>query len=214
MVTNSIVNFIKQGLCYNLGISLRSYTMKNLFFLLLLTVFISGCSYKNDPLTLKSYQPEYAGPISKDKKTVFLRWIKDVRTDKNTVGYLLQNGDKLATLYSNVDFVDKYKEGLGYALNLAGFDTDAEAHVASLVVEIYIKDIEVIYNDKNFDTNLKGEIAIEVIIRKGEEVITQNFRQKGGKWIAPSFNSKDLEPFLYTLFADSINDIVTRLTKI
>ncbi|MDD4506196.1 MAG: YajG family lipoprotein [Sulfurospirillaceae bacterium] len=188
--------------------------MKNLFFLLLLTVFISGCSYKNDPLTLKSYQPEYAGPISKDKKTVFLRWIKDVRTDKNTVGYLLQNGDKLATLYSNVDFVDKYKEGLGYALNLAGFDTDAEANIASLVVEVYIKDIEVIYNDKNFDTNLKGEIAIEVIIRKGEEVITQNFRQKGGKWIAPSFNSKDLEPFLYTLFADSINDIVTRLTKI
>lgn len=187
--------------------------MKNLFFLLLITAFISGCSYKNDPLTLKSYQSEYAGPISKDKKTVYLRWVKDVRTDKSSVGYLLQNGDKLATLHSSVDFVDKYKEGLGYALNLAGFDTDAEANIASLVVEVYIKDIEVIYNDKNFDTNLKGEIAIEVIIRKGEEVITQNFRQKGGKWMAPSFNSKDLEPFLYTLFADSINDIVTRLTR-
>lgn len=187
--------------------------MKNLFFLLLITAFISGCSYKNDPLTLKSYQAEYTGPIAKDKKTVYLRWVKDGRTDKSSVGYLLQNGEKLATLQSNVDFADKYKEGLGYALNLAGFDTDAQANIASLVVEVYIKDIEVIYNDKNFDTNLKGEIAIEVIIRKGEEVITQNFRQKGGKWMAPSFNSKDLEPFLYTLFADSINDIVTRLTR-
>ncbi len=188
--------------------------MKHILFLLLITAFMSsGCSYKNDPLTLKSYQAEYAGPISKDKKTVYLRWVKDVRTDKNTVGYLLQNGDKLATLYSNVDFADKYKEGLGYALNLAGFDTDANTHVASLVVEVYIKDIEVIYNDKNFDTNLKGEITLEVIIRKGEEVITQNFKQKGGKWIAPSFNSKDLEPFLYTLFADSINDIVAKLAR-
>ena len=188
--------------------------MKNLFFLLLITAFISGCSYKNDPLTLKSYQSEYTGPITKDKKTIYLRWVKDVRTDKSSVGYLLQNGDKLATLNSSIDFVDRYKEGLGYALNLAGFDTDAQTNIAALVVEVYIKDIEVIYNDKNFDTNLKGEIAIEVIIRKGEEVITQNFRQKGGKWMAPSYNSKDLEPFLYTLFADSINDIVTRLTRL
>ncbi len=83
-----------------------------------------------------------------------------------------------------------------------------------MVVEIYIKDIEMIYNDKNFDTNLKGEIEIEVIVRKGADVITQNFRQKGSKWIAPSFESKDLEPFLYTLFADSIDQIVSRLTRL
>ncbi|MCD8477589.1 MAG: YajG family lipoprotein [Sulfurospirillum sp.] len=115
--------------------------------------------------------------------------------------------------FSNENFAEKYTEGLGYALNLAGFNTDATKSEASLVVEIYIKDIQLIYNDKNFDANLRGEIEIEVIARKGDEVITQNFRQKGSKWIAPSYSSKDLEPFLYSLFADSIDQIVLRLTR-
>lgn len=51
------------------------------------------------------------------------------------------------------------------------------------------------------------------LLVQGDEVITQNFRQKGSKWIAPSYSSKDLEPFLYTLFADSIDQIVARLTR-
>ncbi|MDD3342939.1 MAG: YajG family lipoprotein [Sulfurospirillaceae bacterium] len=187
--------------------------MKHLLFLLLPLLFFSGCTYKNEALNLASYKAEYTGPISKNKKTIYLRFVKDVRSDKESIGYLLQNSEKLATLYSNVNFADKYTEGLQYALNLAGFNTDATSRASSMVVEVYIKNIELVYNDKNFDKNLQGEIEIEVIVRSNNEVITQNFKQKGGKWIAPSFNSKDLEPFLYSLFADSINDIVAKLTR-
>lgn len=187
--------------------------MKNVLLVLLALLFLSGCTYKNEALNLASYKAEYTGPISRDNKTVYLRFVKDVRTDKKSVGYLLQNGDRLATLYSDVDFADKYTEGLKYALNMAGFNTDSAARASSIVVEVYLKNIELIYNDKNFDKNLQGEIEIEVIVRKDNEVITQNFKQKGGKWIAPSFNSKDLEPFLYSLFADSINDIVSKLAR-
>ena len=96
---------------------------------------------------------------------------------------------------------------------MAGFNTDVDSNAASLVVEVHIKDIKIIYNDKNFDQNLNGEIEIEVIIRRGTEVITQEFKQNSGKWIAPSYDSKDIEPFLYTLFSSSINEIVSRLTK-
>ena len=187
--------------------------MKSLFYLLIVALLMGGCTYKNEALNLDSYKAEYAGPISKNKKSVYLRWVKDVRVDKRSIGYLLQNGEKLTTFYSNVDFADKYKEGIQYALNIAGFTTDVDAQESLLVMEVYIKDIELVYNDKNFDTNLKGEIEIEVIIRKGEETITQNFRQKGGKYVLSSNNSKDLEPFLYTHFSDSINDIVSRLTR-
>ncbi|MDD2383004.1 MAG: YajG family lipoprotein [Sulfurospirillaceae bacterium] len=187
--------------------------MKNVLVLLFALLFLTGCTYKNEALNLASYKANYPGPTAKDRSTIYLRWVKDVRTDKSSVGYLLQNGDRLATLYSDVDFADKYTEGLQYALNLAGFNTDSTARASSMVVEVYIKNIELIYNDKNFDKNLQGEIEIEVIVRRNNDVITQNFKQKGGKWIAPSFNSKDLEPFLYSLFADSINDIVSRLTR-
>lgn len=188
--------------------------MKNILFLLSTLLLLSGCTYKNEAIHLASYKADYTGPVTKNQATIYLRWIKDVRTDKSNIGYLLQNGEKLASLYSDVDFTEKYKEGLQYALNMAGFSTDAAVRASSMVVEVYIKNIEIVYNDKNFDKNLQGEIELEVIIRRGNDVITQNFKQKGGKWIAPSFNSKDLEPFLYTLFSDSINDIVARLARI
>ena len=188
--------------------------MKLLGCIFLALIMLSGCSYKNEALSLDSYKAEYKGPHSRDNKTIYLRSIKDLRAKKNVVGYLDQKTPNTTYFYSNENFAAKYTEGLGYALNLAGFSTDAAKQEASLVVEVAIKDIEIVYNDKNFDANLKGEIEIEVVVRRGDEVITQNFRQKGSKWIAPSYTSKDIEPFLYTLFTDSIDQIVERLTRL
>ena len=187
--------------------------MKYLLFIAMSLLLFSGCAYKNEAIALDSYKAGYTGPLSKDKKTIYLRTVKDLRANKSTIGYIDQKSATAINFYSNENFAEKYAEGLGYALNLAGFNIDASTQEASLVVEVYIKDIEIIYNDKNFDTNLNGEIELEVIVRKGDDVITQNFRQKGSKWMAPSNNSKDLEPFLYTLFSDSIDQIVTRLTR-
>lgn len=188
--------------------------MKKLAYLLIVALFLGGCTYKNEAISLESYKAEYRGSSSKDKKSVYLKSVKDIRADQKNIGYALQGGETLATFHSDVDFADKYKEGIGYALNLAGFNTNANADNATLVMEVYIKDIEIVYNAKNFDTNLKGEIGIEVIVKKGDETITQSFRQKGAKYVLSSNNSKDFEPFLYTLFADSINDIVAKLTRL
>lgn len=210
----STLYFINHGLCYNSRDIILEKRMKTLLFLVTALLLLGGCTYKNEALSLDSYKAEYAGPRSKDQKTIYLRIVKDLRADKRTIGYVEQKGGALTKFYSDVNFEDKYKEGLGYALNLAGFNTNTAAQAASLVVEVYIKDIELVYNDKNFDANLNGEIEIEVIVRRGDEVITQNFKQKGSKWIAPSYNSKDLEPFLYSLFADSIDQVVTRLTRL
>ncbi len=187
--------------------------MKNLIYLVAIALLIGGCSYKNEAINLQSYKADYAGPILTEKKSTYIKLVQDTRIDKRSIGYHLDNTEKLERLFSDVNFADKYKEGLGHALNIAGFNTDTNIDDASLVLEIYIKNIELIYNDKVLDANLKGEIEIAVIIKKGEKVITQSFRQKKTDWIKPSFSSQDLEPFLYTLFADSINDIIARLTR-
>ncbi len=188
--------------------------MKSLLTLLIALLFLAGCSYKNEMLSLKPYDSSYAGPVSKTPKTLHVRLIKDVRSDRSRIGEIVDNGKVLSPLNSDADFQARYASGLNEALRLAGFNTDTSTHIAQMVVEVYLKEINILYNDKNFDTNLKGEIELEVIIRRGDEVITQNFKQKGGKWIKPSFNSKDLEPFLYELFSDSIDQIVTRLVKL
>jgi uncharacterized lipoprotein len=187
--------------------------VKNLFYVVIIALLMGGCTYKNEALNLPSYKADYAGAVSADKKSVYVSVIKDMRKDKRGIGYVMDDGQKIARLYSDVNFPAKYKEGLGYALNIAGFNTDVSAENASLIMEVYIRNIEIIYSDKSFDKNLVGEIEIEVIIKRDGEVITQNFRQKGGKWIVKSYESKDLEPFLHSLFSDSINDIVSRLTR-
>jgi uncharacterized lipoprotein YajG len=188
--------------------------VKKIIFLLIGAVmFMGGCAYKNEALTLPAYKGEYSGEIAKNNKTVYLRSVKDMRTNKRVIGTIIKDGEKYQYFYSDANFANKYKEGLGYALDIAGFNTVANANDANLVVDVVIKSIDLVHNDKNFDKNLKGEIEIEVVIDRGQKVTTQSFRQKASKWIAPSTSSKDVEPFLYTLFADSINDIASRLTN-
>ena len=187
--------------------------MKSLFYLFAVVVFLGGCSYKNEAINLSSYNAEYAGEISKEKIIVFIESIKDVRVDKRIIGYIVKNGEKTTKLFSNVDFEKKYKDGLNNALHMAGFKASLESAKADLVMNVYIKKIELVYNDKNFDKNLKGKMELEVVIKKGKETITQNFKPSASKWISPSYSSKDLEPFLNELFSDSINNIVSRLTS-
>lgn len=187
--------------------------MKKILFLGLAILFLGGCAYKNEAISLDSYKAEYKGPASKSKSTIYVRRIQDLRQDKQFIGYVEQKGDILTKFYTNVNFEEKYQEGLGYAFNLAGINTNASSKAADLVVEIYIKNIKIVNNDKSFDANTFGEIDVEMLIRRGDEVITQNFKQKGSKWMSPSNSSKDMEPFLYSLFADSIDQIVARLTR-
>ena len=130
--------------------------MKHLFFVAMALLLFSGCTYKNEALNLESYKAEYQGPLSRDKKIVYLRTVKDLRAKKNIIGYVDQKSTNTIYFYSNENFAEKYTEGLGYALNLAGFNTNASTNEANLVVEVAIKDIEIVYNDKNFDANLKG----------------------------------------------------------
>jgi len=186
---------------------------KILFLLVGAMLFMGGCAYKNEAINLHAYKGEYSGEIAPKNKTVYLRSVKDMRTSQKTIGYIMKDGAKYQSFYSDADFANKYKEGLNYALDIAGFRPVSNPNDATVVMDVMIKNIELVYNDKNFDKNLKGEIEIEVVLDRGQKVTTQSFRQKASKWIAPSYNSKDIEPFLYTLFADSINDITSRLTN-
>ncbi|WP_373034538.1 YajG family lipoprotein [Sulfurimonas sp.] len=186
--------------------------MKSILYLVAVVVFLGGCSYKNESINLSSYNAEYTGEISKEKKSVFIESVKDVRVDKRTIGYILKDGIKTINLFSTEDFAKNYKDGLSSALRIAGFKVGSGSN-ADLVMSISIKNIELIHNDKTFDKNIKGEIELEVIIKKGNETITQNFKPSASKWIGPSYRSKDMEPFLNELFSDSINSIVSRLTK-
>nr|WP_321268370.1 YajG family lipoprotein [uncultured Sulfurimonas sp.] len=186
--------------------------MKSIFYLFVVLVFLGGCSYKNESINLSSYNTQYTGENSKENKTVNIVSVNDVRVDKKTIGYLLENGNKTLKFYTNDNLEKKYRDGLNTALYMAGFKEALDAK-ADLSVSVNIKNIELIKDDKSFDKNLKGQIDLEVIVKRANETITLNFKPSASKWIASSYSSKDLEPFLNEMFSDSITEIVSRLTR-
>jgi uncharacterized lipoprotein len=187
--------------------------MKNFIYLLVTALFIGGCSYKNETIELPAYKGEYSGQNAKEKHAVYLRSVKDIRTDKRSIGSILANDKKEDAFFSDVDFADRYTKGLRYALDIAGFETVSNANEAAMIMDVSIKKIQIDYTNKTFESNLIGELDIEVVITRGKKVTTLNFRPKSSQWIAPSYASKDVEPFLYTLFSDSINEITSKLTE-
>ena len=186
--------------------------MKNIIFLLISALMIGGCSYQNQAIELPAYKGEYTGEKAKTKQALYLRSVKDMRTDKSSIGSILANDKKEDNFFSDADFADRYAKGLRYALDIAGFSLASNADDATLIVDVIIKKIEINYTNKTFESNLIGELGVEVVITKGEKVTTLNFRPKSSQWISPSYTSKDVEPFLYTLFSDNINEITSRLT--
>ncbi len=189
--------------------------MKKFIYAVLLAFFASGCTYKNSPLSLGTYKGEYEGERVKQNVSVHLLHVKDIRSEKATIGYVIVDSKKTLPLYNEENLEKKYKDGLIYALNVAGFNTNVSQNEAAMVVEVYIQDVKVVYNStKTFDENLKGEIAVQAKVKRGNKILTFNFKQKSGKWIKPSFDAKALEPFLEQLYNDSINDIVAKLAMI
>ncbi len=188
--------------------------MKNLSYLVVAVLLLGGCTYKNEAIGLSSYKTVYSGAMSNTHKNIYLSSVIDARDNNISVGYVQANGQKTTILYSYADFAGKYKDGLNSALRMAQFNVEQNPDVNAINVDVKIKKIELVYNDtKKFDENLHGKIIIDVIVKQGNNVITQSFTQNQGIWIKPSYSTKDMEPLLYTLFSSSINDIVSKLTS-
>ncbi len=187
--------------------------MKNTIYILVLALTMGACTYKNEAITLKPYEAYSNTTITKEKKNIYIQSIQDVRIDKKSIGYALENGEKKIIFFTHENFKKKYEDVLLYAFNILGFNTEINKSDASLVIDIYIKDIELIQMEKFFDKNIKGKIVVELVVRKGSTVTRYTFTQNEAKWMSPSHNSKDLEPFLSTLFAGSINSITAKLAE-
>lgn len=187
--------------------------MKNFMYLLIVSLLAGGCTYINEPIELAAYKGEYTGTVAKDNKSIYLRSVQDLRADKKVIGYTLVNTKKDVSFYSDIDFAGRYTKGLRYALDLAGHKIVSNENDADLILDASIKKVEIVYDDKTFESNLKGSLEVEVVITRGNKTTKQTFKPKASKWISPSHKAKDIEPFLYTLFSDNINQITDQLAN-
>ena len=98
--------------------------MKNLSYLVVATLLLGGCSYKNEAIGLSSYKSVYNGNMSNAHKSIYLASVSDARDDKTSIGYVQANGQITTRLYSYDDFANKYKDGLNSALKMAQFNVE------------------------------------------------------------------------------------------
>lgn len=188
--------------------------MKKLYGLMAIAVLMGGCSYKNEPIELASYQPRYLSKTTQDHNNLTYLSVSDVRKEKTSIGHTLVNGNIDTKFYSHVDFAKRYQDGLSKALDAANFNLINNSAGANTQIDVKIKDIQLIYNDSDkFNENLHGKIIVEVTLTKADKVNELSFTQKQGIWIKPSYTSKDVEPLLNTLFTDSIDAIVAKLAN-
>ncbi|KIM02789.1 MAG: hypothetical protein KU29_13720 [Sulfurovum sp. FS06-10] len=189
--------------------------MKQGYLLALVTMMVmTGCAYKNEAIELSSYKGQYVGRTTQDKTPIALISVTDVRPNPMYVGYVVSDNVATAKLYSYVNFADRYKEALNRALQAARFTMVQKPSDTTTLLTVAIKEIHLTYNDtKKLDENLHGKVVVEVTVKKGEKSLIRTFTQEQGKWIKPSYTSKDIEPFLDTLFVDNINQIVTKLAE-
>lgn len=186
--------------------------MKKLYSLAVAVILMTGCSYKNESIELYSYHATHLNATTKNMDNISYLSVSDTREEKTEIGYVEANGQRTAKLFSYVNFADRYKETLIQVLKDSKFNLVENPESANTKINVNIKDIQIVYNDTNkFDQNLHGKIVIEVTMTKGGKTITQTFTQDEGKWIKPSYTSKDIEPLLYSLFADSIDTITAKL---
>lgn len=175
-------------------------------------ILMSGCSYKNEALELSSYKAQNYGKTTQEPTRVSYLSVTDGRDDKTSIGYVEANGHVTEKLFSYVDFANRYKEGLTSALRAAKFNLVNDPASANTTISVKLKEIRIVYNDTNkFDENLHGKIVVEVTVTKGEKTVVQTITQQEGKWIQPSYTSKDIEPMLNTLYTDSIDLITSKL---
>lgn len=204
-------NFLINNLLYNSFNYILGVVMKILSYLVVGALLFTGCSYKNGAINVDSYKTNYSGPLAKHTKAIDLVMVKDIRKDKKNIGYFVNDKDKSIKFHSNTDFAKRYEDGLKKALYAAGYKVSSKD--TPMKMQVFIQKIELVKNDKSFDENLKGKIQLSVVLTNGRRTIKQSFKQEKSKWMQPSYDSKDLEPFLYELFSDSINDVVGRLTN-
>lgn len=186
--------------------------MKKLYSLVAAVVLMSGCSYQNEAIELSAYKPQYLGQTAQDQNSVSFLSVTDARDDKTSIGYIEANGVVTSKFYSYVDFASRYKEAITSAMQAGKFKLAKNPTEANTIIGVNIKTIQIVYNDTNkFDENLRGKIVVEVTRTKGDKTLVQTITQQEGKWIKPSYTSKDIEPLLDSLFTDSINTIGSKL---
>jgi len=178
--------------------------MKNILLIILSAFIFLGCAHKietniNPYVTLDQNDKQ-------NSKVNFLG-VNDQR-DTNIVSIILDEG-KIEKEYTvNIDVKKWYTEALTRELeNSDMLSNDTTPDIRMLV---NVKKISAVYINDTFDTkNLMANIKLELVIKKGDNIITSNIQNKQTLYKALIFDAEDFEEIVNEIMRDSVSKAVS-----
>ncbi len=187
--------------------------MKTILSLVIALLLLQGCAYKNEPVALSAYVGKYKGDVLTTGQKLYIQSVKDLRVEPKFLGHKIKNGNKADPFMSEIDFKNRYAKDLSLVLKAAGFKVVSENQEGSWIVDVMLKNLELEYNNKSMQTNLIGRMEIGVVLKRGDKVTNLTFKPEASKWKGSLSSSKEIEPFLYDLFEQSLHEIAHKLAQ-
>jgi len=177
--------------------------MKNILLILLTAFIFLGCTQK-----LKTGVSPYFTLNQNEKQNIKVNFlgVNDQR-DTNIVSVILDD-DKVENEYPlDIDVKQWYTEALTKEFKNADMLNENEKPDIRLLVNI--KKISAVYTNNNFDTkNLKANVKIELVIKKGDEIITSNIQNKQTLYKTVIFDAESFESIVNEIMKDSVSKTV------
>ena len=175
-------------------------------------LFLTGCTYKQTPLSFSPYMPKQGQiVIGKSVQKVYLKSVIDMRTKDSIVAIATNDrGEKLGTASAMTRIYSWLFDAATKGLQIRGVEVVDHPVKGVPVVNMALMELFATYNGALLEgKNMKAVMDVQVSIIDGDKTVTKNVSQRQSKWSGPIYSSDAFEPFLQTL----MEDIAARLVE-
>ena len=168
-------------------------------------LFLTGCTYKQTPLSFTPYLPEQGQIVQgKTLQKVYLKSVMDMRTQNGIVAIATnKNGEKLGVATSATSIDLWLYEAVKKALEARGIVVVDHLVRDVPVAKIAIMELFATYNGELLEgKNMKAVMDVQVSVIDGMRTVTKNVSQRQSQWHGPIYASSEFEPFLQALMED------------
>ena len=170
---------------------------------------LTGCAYKNSPLTFSPYVPKPATVISsKSVQKVYLKSVVDSRPRQSIVASSTNASGQNVGYATTGTALDVWVyDALKRGLSARGYEVVDTPFKEAKILEVSIDELFAHYNGALLSgDNLTGTMQLSLHVKVGEKTTVKKVSQSQNRWHGPIRSSEAFEPFLERL----MNDVLAR----
>lgn len=173
--------------------------------LILALLVLTGCVYKNTPLTFSPYVPKPSTMVGgKSVQKVYLKTVIDNRPRQSIVASFTNTSGQNVGYATTSTAVDVWvHDALRRGLLARGYEVVVQPFKEAKTLEVSIDELFAHYNGTLLSgDNLTGTMQLSLHVKSGQTTTTKRVSQSQQQWHAPMHSSVAFKPFLERLMKD------------